>query len=66
MEPSTGTTKRTVEAAFDHLELFEVRESAPFRRDSTSELVVVVAVPRYGVSPKLSTSSDWELLGQPS
>ena len=29
----------TVEAAVDHVELLEVRESAPFRRNSTSELV---------------------------
>ena len=34
-----GTTNLTVEAAVYHLELLEVRESAPFRRDSASELM---------------------------
>ena len=35
-----GAERLTVETAVDHLELFEVRENAPFRRNSTSELVV--------------------------
>ena len=37
-----GHTNRTVETTFDHLELLEVGKSAPFRRDSTGELVGVV------------------------
>ena len=42
MKPLRADAERlTVEAAFDHLELFEIRESAPFGRDSTSELVVI-------------------------
>ena len=45
MKPlSTGSEQLTVESAFDHLELLEVRQSAPFRRDSTSELVAVAVV----------------------
>ena len=39
MELSTGAAQLTVEAACDHLQHFEVRQSAPFRRDFTSELV---------------------------
>ena len=38
---STDAEWLTFEAAFDHLELLEVGESAPFRRDSTSEGIVV-------------------------
>ena len=34
-----GAERLTVEAAAGHLELLEVCESAPFRRDSASELV---------------------------
>ena len=37
----TGSERLTVESACDHLELLEVRQSAPFRRDSTSEHVGV-------------------------
>ena len=37
-----GTERLTVEAAVGHLELLEIRECAPFRRDSASELVRVV------------------------
>ena len=36
-----GHTNRTVETTCDHLELLEVGKSAPFRRDSTGELVGV-------------------------
>ena len=36
-----GQTNRTVETTCDHLELLEVGKSAPFRRDSTGELVGV-------------------------
>ena len=36
-----GTERLTVEAAVSHLELLEVRECAPFGRDSASELVRV-------------------------
>ena len=36
---STGAEQLTVEAAVGHVELLEIRESAPFRRNSTSELV---------------------------
>ena len=39
-----GHTTRTVETAFDHLELLEVGKSAPFRRDSTGKLVGVAIV----------------------
>ena len=39
-----GHTNRTVEATCDHLELLEVGKSAPFRRDSTGELIGVVIV----------------------
>ena len=34
-----GHTNRTVETTCDHLELLEVGKSAPFRRDSTGEIV---------------------------
>ena len=34
-----GAEQLTVEAAVGHVELLEVRESAPFRRNSTSKLV---------------------------
>ena len=37
----TGIERLTVEAAVFHLELLEVRECAPFGRDSASELVQV-------------------------
>ena len=41
----TDAERRTVESASGHLELLEVRESTPSRRDSTSELVgVVIAI----------------------
>ena len=40
---STGSERLTVESACDHGELLEVRQSTPFRRNSTSEFV--------GVSP---------------
>ena len=36
-----GSERLTVKSAFEHLELLEVRQSAPFRRDATSELVGV-------------------------
>ena len=36
---STGAERLTVEAARDHLEILEVRECAPFRRDAAGELV---------------------------
>ena len=39
-----GSEQLTVESACVHLELFEVRQSAPFRRDSTSELICVKTV----------------------
>ena len=45
---NTGAEQFTVEAAVGHLELLEVRESAPFRRNSTSELVRV-ANPAAGI-----------------
>ena len=44
MELSTDAERLTVESARDHLELLEVRQSAPFRRDFTSELVGVFPV----------------------
>ena len=36
-----GHTNRTVETTCGHLELLEVGKSAPFRRNSTGELVGV-------------------------
>ena len=39
-----GHTNRTVEITCDHRELLEVGKNAPFRRDSTSELVGVVRI----------------------
>ena len=41
---STGAEQLTVEPAASHLELLEIRQSAPFRRDSASELVSVVNI----------------------
>ena len=40
----TGHAILTVETTCDHLELLEVGKGAPLRRDSTGELVGVVAV----------------------
>ena len=39
-----GHTNRTVETTCDHLELLEVGQSAPFRRDPSGELVGVAKV----------------------
>ena len=41
---STDAERLTVESARDYLERLEICQSAPFGRDSTSELVGVVAV----------------------
>ena len=40
-----GAEQLTVEAAVGHLELLEIRQRAPFRRDSASELVTSVLPP---------------------
>ena len=42
MELSTDAEQLTVESTISHLELLEIRECVPFRRDSASELVRVV------------------------
>ena len=55
-----GAEQITVEAAVGHVELLEVRKSAPFRRDSTGELVGVVAV----FTKVEHLERNWKLLGQ--
>ena len=39
-----NAARLTVESATCHLERLEIRQSTPFRRDSTSEFVVVAVV----------------------
>ena len=47
-----GIESRTREATIGHLQLFEVREGAPLRRDSARELVVIfVAVATTQIEP---------------
>ena len=57
---STGAEQLTVEAAVGHVELLEVRECAPFRRDSTGEFVAIAVT----VAKVEHFEGDWELLGQ--
>ena len=55
-----GHTNLTVESAIRHFEILEIGKSAPFRRDSTSKLVVVgIAITKIE-----HLERDWKLLGQ--
>ena len=57
-----GAERLTVESAIDHIERLEVSESAPFGRDSTSE---VVERRRERIVAKAEhRKRNWELLGQ--
>ena len=66
MELSTDSEQLTVEAAVGHIELLEVRESAPFRRNSTSKLVRSLAILRVATSQNKNLKRRWEHLWQRS
>ena len=61
---STGAEQLTVEAAVGHLELLEVRESAPFRRNSTSKLVRSAAKNRVATRQIENLKRSWKHLWQ--
>ena len=54
----------TVEAAVGHLEILEVRESAPFRRDSTSKLVRSSKIIRVFTRQIENLKRSWKHLWQ--
>ena len=59
-----GAEQLTVEAAVEHLELLEVRESAPFRRNSTSKLVRSFAIIRFATRQIENLKRSWKHLWQ--
>ena len=59
-----GAEQLTVEAAVGHVELLEVRESAPFRRNSTSKLVRSLAITRVATRQIENRKRTWKHLWQ--
>ena len=56
----SGAEQLTVEAAVGHLELLQVRESAPFRRNSTSKLVRSIDISRQIKNLKRTWKHLWQ------
>ena len=59
-----GAEQLTVEAAVGHVELLEVRECAPFRRNSTSKLVRSFAKIRIATLQNENLKRSWKHLWQ--
>ena len=59
-----GAEQLTVEAAVGHVELLEVRESAPFRRNSTSKLVRSSVIIRVSTRQIKNLKRSWKHLWQ--